>query len=187
MQRARFHSMTEGTAEDWAIIDAAEVYNMRGVAGRVLVQLDRLSEGRQPFAVTRYQHSLQAATRALRDDAEPEMVVAALLHDIGDDLAVYNHAKYAAAVLEPYVSKRTHWIVEKHDVFQGYYFWHYLGRDRNARDAYRDHPWFDDCAAFCAEWDQNAFDPGYASEPIEVFAPMVEQIFSRTPYGEHYV
>jgi predicted HD phosphohydrolase len=72
-------------------------------------------------------------------------------------------------------------------VFQGYYFWHYLGRDRNARDVYRDHPWFDDCAAFCAEWDQNAFDPGYASEPIEVFAPMVEQIFSRTPYGEHYV
>jgi predicted HD phosphohydrolase len=185
MQRASFHSMEEGTAEDWAIIEAAETRNAEGLVDRVLAQLQRLVEGEQPFAITRYEHSLQSATRALRDGADEEMVVAALLHDIGDEMAPLNHAQYAAAVLRPYVSERTHWIVAHHDVFQGYYFWHHIGAPKNARDAYRDHPHFDACAAFCADWDQNAFAPGYASEPLSTFEPMVRRIFARKPYGDH--
>ena len=70
------------------------------------------------YQVSRLEHSLQTATRALNDKANDEMIVASLLHDIGDELAPLNHAEYAAAVLKPYVSEKTHWIVEKHGIFQ---------------------------------------------------------------------
>ena len=187
MSIPQFRSMKESTAEQWAEIAAAAEREEATLVDRVLAQLRRLAEGEQSFAVSRYEHSLQSATRALRDGADEEMVVAALLHDIGDELAPCNHAQYAAAVLEPYVSKRTHWIVAQHDVFQGYYFWHHVGADRNAREKFRDHPWFDDCAAFCEQWDQCAFDPDYQSEPLEVFEPMVGRIFARPPHGAHWV
>ena len=39
-----------------------------------------------------------------------------------------NHSEYAAAVLKPYVSKKTHWIIEKHGEFQMYYYAHHLGK-----------------------------------------------------------
>jgi predicted HD phosphohydrolase len=121
---------------------------------------------------------LQSATRAHRDDAGEEMVVAALLHDIGDTIAPYNHSQLAAAMLKPYVSPQVHWIIKHHGVFQGYYFNHHLGGDRNARDRFRGHPWYEDCVYFCHTYDQNSFDPDYDTLPITFFEPMVERIFA---------
>lgn len=181
MEKVRFRSMQESTPEEWATIREIEARNNADVVDRVIGQLLALREFEQAFAVDRYEHSLQTATRALRDGAEEEMLVAAVLHDIGDILAPDNHAQYAAAVLRPFVSDRTHWVVAHHDVFQGYYFWQHVGRDRNAREAYRDHPFFADCEAFCENWDQPAFDPNYESEPFATFEPMVRRIFARTP------
>ena len=112
------------------------------------------------------------------------MVVAALLHDIGDMIAPYNHSELAAAVLRPYVSERTYWIVLHHGLFQSYYYAHHTGGDRNARDAYRDHPWYQDTVEFCHRWDQSSFDPEYESLPLEFFVPIVQRVFDRPPFQD---
>ena len=104
--------------------------------------LSTMKETLEGYQISRLEHSLQTATRALNDDASDEMIVAALLHDIGDDLAPLNHAEYAAAVLKPYVSEKTHWIIEKHGIFQMYYYAHHLGGNKNARDKYKGHKYF---------------------------------------------
>ena len=130
----------------------------------------------------RLEHSLQCATRAYRDEANEEMVIAALLHDIGDLLAPLNHSEMAAAVLKPYVSEETYWIVKHHGIFQAYYYAHHIGGDPNAREQFRDHPCFEATVQFCEMWDQPSFDPAYATMPLEHFEPMLRRIFARDPH-----
>src|SRR5581483_1904846 len=142
----------------------------------------RRGEGRG-FQVDEYTHALQTATRALRDGADDETVVAALLHDIGDGLAFDNHAAMAAAVLRPFVSAETHWVVAHHDVFQGYFWFHHIGRDRNEREKYRGHPCFERTARFCERWDQASFDPAYETLPLAAFEPALRRVFARTPWS----
>jgi predicted HD phosphohydrolase len=178
MARARFHAMTDGTAADWKLIGEETARSAAGLADRVLDHLRLLGGDFGGFAVDRLTHSLQTATRAARAGRDDEYVFAALLHDIGDTLGSYNHADIAAAVVKPFVSARNHWIVEQHGVFQGYYFFHHLGLDRDAREAFRGHEFFDDAAEFCAEYDQPAFDPGYDTLPLEHFEPLVRQLMA---------
>jgi predicted HD phosphohydrolase len=130
------------------------------------------------FPVDRLQHSLQTATRAHRNGESEEYVVMALVHDIGDTLATYNHPDIGAAILKPFVDEKLHWICKNHGVFQGYYFFHYLGLDRNMRDAYRDHPFYEDTLRFSELYDQAAFDPDYDSESLEFFEPMLRRVLS---------
>lgn len=178
-ERAKFHAMTEGTAEDWAIIGGA----FRGFAGglpdRILTHLKLLDGDFGGFAIDRLQHSLQTATRAHRDGRGEDYVVMALLHDIGDTLGSYNHPEIAAAILRPFVSEDLHWIADKHGAFQGYYFFHHLGLDRDVREGFRGHAHFEACAEFCARYDQAAFDPAYDSAPLAFFEPMVRRVFAR--------
>lgn len=178
-ERAKFHAMTEGTAEDWAIIGGA----FRGFAGglpdRILGHLKLLDGDFGGFAIDRLQHSLQTATRAHRDGRGEDYVVMALLHDIGDTLGSYNHPEIAAAILRTFVSEELHWIADKHGAFQGYYFFHHLGLDRDVREGFRGHPHFEACAEFCAHYDQAAFDPAYESAPLAFFEPMVRRVFAR--------
>lgn len=184
MQRAQFKSMTAGTAEEFAKIEKWEVaYGKKTLLNNIIEEFKKL-DVESPYPVTRYQHSLQSATRAYRDNASEELIVAALLHDIGDNLALYNHTEMATAVIRPYVSEKTTWIVEHHGIFQGYYFWHHIGKDRNARDKFKNHPWYDECVHFCEHYDQAAFDPDYDSLDLEFFMPMLENIFSREPYSQ---
>ena len=68
-------------------------------------------------------------------------------------------------------------MVQHHGIFQGYYFFHYLGMDRDMRDQYRDHPYFQHTADFCEKYDQTAFDPDYEAMPLEAFEPMVMKLF----------
>lgn len=177
-QRAGFHAMEQGTAEDWAIIAGEAAGFNKGLADRVLDHLRLLDGDFGGFAVDRLTHSLQTATRAYRDGRDEEYVVCALLHDIGDTLGSFNHPDIAAAILKPFVSEQNLWMVANHGVFQGYYFFHHLGLDRNMRDQFRTHPWFDHCATFCEKYDQAAFDPGYESEPLSFFEPMVRRVFA---------
>jgi predicted HD phosphohydrolase len=137
--------------------------------------------------VSRLGHSLQAATRALRAGADDELIVAALIHDIGDDLAPYNHSQIAAAIIRPYVRPEVTWIVEQHGLFQTYYFAHHSGGDRHARDKFRDHPWYQACKDFCADWDQCSFDPRYPTEPLSTFEPRLREIFSRPAHDARYL
>jgi predicted HD phosphohydrolase len=131
------------------------------------------------FPVDRLTHCLQTATRAHRDGRDEEYVVCALLHDIGDTLGSYNHPDIAAAILKPFVSDENFWMVEKHGIFQGYYFFHHLGMDRNLRDAFREHPCFARTEEFCREYDSPAFDPKAEAQPLSFFEPMLRRVFAQ--------
>ncbi len=179
---ATYTRMEDGTQEDYLLLREHNKPLLNQVADRALTLLEALQESSPGNLIDRYQHSLQTATRAFRDGAEEEVVVAALLHDIGDTLAPANHAQLAAAILKPYVSPSTHWIIEHHGIFQGYYFWHHLGADRNAREKFRGHPYFDLTVEFCHKWDQESFDPNYDTLPLSFFEPMVRRIFAREPF-----
>ena len=177
-ERAKFHAMTEGTLEDWQAIAGEMLQFYPGLPDRVLTHLRLLDGDHGGFAVDRLTHSLQTATRAERAGRDDEYVLCALLHDIGDTLASYNHADLAAAIVKPFVSEQNHWMVEKHAIFQGYYFFHFLGLDRDLREQYRDNPWFDYTAEFCEEYDQPAFDPGYDTHPLEHYEPLIRTALS---------
>jgi predicted HD phosphohydrolase len=173
-----FTAMRDATREDYQQIGRHSIEFFKGLPDRVLVHLRLLAGDTGGYAVDRLTHSLQSATRAQRDGRDDEYVVCALLHDIGDTLACTNHAELAATILEPFVDERNHWIVKHHAIFQGYYFFHHLGLDRNLRDRYRDHPHWRACAEFCEKYDQNSFDPAYDTLPLEAFEPMVHVLFA---------
>ena len=176
--RARFTSMEQGTADDGAVISSHFPDFARGLPDRVLAHLRLLDGDYGGFAVDRLTHSLQTATLAHRDGRDEEYVVCALLHDIGDTLGSFNHADVAAAIVKPFVSEENHWMVEQHAVFQGYYFFHHIGGDRNLRERFRGHPAFDRTAEFCARYDGPAFDPKCETMPLEFFEPMLRRVMS---------
>ena len=178
-QRANFTAMKEGTAADWAIIGSHFMSFSQGLPDRVLTHLKLLEGDYGGFPIDRLQHSLQTATRAHRGGESEAYVVMALLHDIGDTLASYNHPDVAAAILKPFVDDKLHWMCQNHGVFQGYYFFHHLGMNRDMREAFRGHEHFEDTARFCELYDQSAFDPAYESAQLEFFEPMVRRVFER--------
>lgn len=171
--------MEDGTQEDWDLLFKLEQKANADVVERVLTHLKMLDVDWGGYRINRYQHSLQSATLAERDGADDEMIVAALLHDIGDIISPFNHSELAASVLRPYVSERTYWIIKHHGLFQSYYYNEYIGGDRDARDLHKDHPHYQACIDFCAKYDQNAFDPDYDTLPLEHFIPAVERVFTR--------
>jgi predicted HD phosphohydrolase len=183
MRRVSFTRMDGGTKEDYEVVAEDEAAEIAAFPDRVLEWLVAMDTP-SPYRVTRLEHSLQAATRAHRAGESEEMVVACLLHDIGDVLGPANHSEVAAAVLRPYVSERIYWIVKHHGLFQGYYYNHHYNQDPNARDIYRDHEWFDDTVRFCADYDQVSFDPEYESEPLEFFEPMVRRVLAQPTYTQ---
>ena len=183
MKKVSFTEMKNGTKEDYLFLDNNEKNFANKTAERIIEFMSNLTETLEGYQVSRLEHSIQSATRAYRNGESEEMIVAALLHDIGDELAPMNHSEYAATILKPYVSKRTHWIIEKHGEFQMFYYAHHLGGDRNKREKYKDHKYYQDTINFCEKYDQNSFDPNYKSLPLDFFKPMVKKIFSRKPYS----
>jgi predicted HD phosphohydrolase len=174
--RATFTVMEDSTGEDWARIGASFAEFARKLPDRVLAHLRLLDGDYGGFAVDRLQHSLQTATRAHRAGEDEEYVVCALLHDIGDTLGSFNHPDIAAAILRPFASEANLWMVEKHGIFQGYYFFHHLGMDRNLREQFRGHPGFERTALFCERYDGPAFDPHGEALPLEFFEPMLRRL-----------
>jgi predicted HD phosphohydrolase len=86
-------------------------------ADRVLSYFDHMLHETIGTAVDTRTHSLQTASRALRDGANEETVVAALLHDIGESLSPHNHSEIAAPILRPYVTASTAWVLLHHGIF----------------------------------------------------------------------
>ena len=129
METVSLTEMKHGTQQDYVLLDRSEQEHAASVADRLLSALSQL---KYAFGVP--DRSLQSAARAEADGADDEWVVAALLHDIGDDLAPMNHSNFAAALLKPYVREEVHWVVAHHGVFQMLYYAHYLGINPNARD-----------------------------------------------------
>ena len=182
METVGFTRMADGSAADYRLLAEHEREYERGLPDRLLAAVLALEHSFGGYQVTRLEHSLQSASRALRDDRSEEYVSAALLHDIGDELAPYTHGEMVAAVLKPYVEPRICWIVKHHGVFQMFHYGRQTGEDPDARERYRGHEWFDDCAEFCEIYDQNCFDPAYESLPISRFEPIVRRVFSEPRY-----
>ena len=176
--QASFRGLEHSTAADWELLTQAFVPFLNDLPNRIIAQMRELAHDHGGFAVNRLEHCLQTATRACNDGRDEEYVVCALLHDIGDMLAPAAHADLAATILKPYVSPENHWMVEKHGIFQGYYFFHHIGLDRNMRDQFGDHQWFERTAEFCEKYDQPSFDPEFESMALDDFAPMVRKILS---------
>ncbi|MFM7524886.1 MAG: HD domain-containing protein [Actinomycetota bacterium] len=176
--RAQFRSFEESTREDWALIMGQIGHTQNMVADNALHLLRLLGSDHGGFPVSRLEHSLQTATRAERDGRDAEYVVCALLHDIGDTLAPFNHPYIASTMVKPFANEANHFMVAQHGIFQGYYFWHHIGLDRNARDAFKESPHYDYTEEFCAKYDSPAFDADYRSAPLEHFEPLVREFFA---------
>ena len=175
--RAMFTTFEESTKDDWMLI-ASQIPTTQAMAGEnIIEQLRMLERDHGGFPVSRLEHSLQTASRAENDGRDEEYVLCALIHDIGDTLSPYNHPSIAAGIVKPFVSEANHWMVEHHGIFQGYYFWHHIGMDRNTRDKYVDSPYYDYTEEFCAKYDQTAFDAEYVSAPLEHYIPLIRKYF----------
>ncbi|MES2104986.1 MAG: HD domain-containing protein [Pseudomonadota bacterium] len=177
--RANFTRMQDSTQQDWQLIGAEFMQFTQGLPDRIIRHLQILEGDYGGFPIDRYTHSLQTATRALRDGRDEEYVVCALLHDIGDTLGSFNHPDIAAAILKPFVTEENLWMVQNHGIFQGYYFFHHIGLDKNMRDQFKGHPHFERTAEFCELYDNPAFDAKAETLPISEFEPMVRRVLAR--------
>jgi len=176
METVSFTKMEDGTAEEYAFL--TPLYNncLNSVPDTLLKILKQMQGDKLGYKIDRYTHSLQSATRAERDGANEETIVCALMHDIGDMLSPQNHSQVAASILRPYISEQNYWILKHHGLFQGYYYFHHLNKDRNVREKYIYHPYYQSCVDFCYKWDQSSFDPDYDTLPLEYFEPMVRNV-----------
>jgi len=182
MNQVAFTQMKDGTAEEYQFLQALEHDYIRALPDRLITALEALGDSLPGYQVSRLEHSLQSATRAEADGADIDMVVAALVHDIGDALAPENHSQMAAAILRPFVRAEVTWVIEMHGLFQMKYYAHHYGKDPDGYLAHKDHPWFETCNRFVELYDQAAFDPAYPTKPLSYFAPMLKQVFSRAPF-----
>ena len=183
MPKVSFTAMKDGTREYYEILAKLEKPFLALTADRILTELRQSGETTlEGYQITRLEHALQSGTRAMRDGADIDWIVGALLHDIGDGLAPQNHDRMSAEVIRPFVRWDVAWTVEHHGIFQMLYYAHHYNWDRNARDRFRDHPVFKNCEQFCERWDQSSFDPEYPMEPLDTFEPMVKEIFNRKAY-----
>ena len=173
-----FTRMDESQTSEWMAIGQEVAKRQSGMPGKIIEMLKQLEEQVDGFAVDQLRHGLQTATRAVRDNASEEMIVAALCHDIGKAISVMNHPAIAAEILRPYVSEDTYEIVRTHQDFQGRHYYALMGKDPDARRQYVNEPWYEMACKFTDEWDQTSFDPSYDTLPLSHFEPMIARVFS---------
>jgi len=178
-----FTRMDESTAEDWSVIGKETMEHQGRVADSVLAMLRSLAEVTDGFAVDQLTHCLQTATLAERAGADDDVVIASLCHDVGKAVSVPNHPQIAAAILQPYVRDDVYRMILVHQDFQGRHYYHHFGGDPNAREQYREEPWFALAEQFADEWDQIAFDPAYDTLALEHFEPRLRSTFASTRLG----
>lgn len=184
MKTVNFTAMKDGTKEEYEFLRTQEHSFNAMTAERILRELaSQATDTIGGYKITRLQHALQSATRAAKDNADTDWVVAALLHDIGDGLAPQNHDKMAAEIIRPFVREEVSWVVEHHGAFQMvYYAQHYEGWNQHEREKHNDSPYYQSCIDFCERWDQSSFDPHYPMYDLSHFEPMVKAVFDRKPY-----
>jgi predicted HD phosphohydrolase len=177
-EKMHFTRMDQGTDEDFKILKRVHESTLKQLPDRLMGMLNDLS-GDQAYNLNRKDHSLQTATRALRDGADEELIVVALFHDVGEALGPMNHGEIAAAILHPFISENNYNMLKYHGLFQTYFFAAHLGLDPNAREHYKSQPWYQQTVDFCAKYDEVSFDPAYKNEPMSTFEPMVRRLLNR--------
>ena len=178
MEKMQFTRMDEGTDEDFQILTRLHERTLARLPDRLMGMVNDLS-GDQAYNISRRDHSLQAATRALRDGADEELIVVALFHDVGEAMGPINHGEIAAAILHPFISEENYNLLKYHGLFQTYFYAAHLGLDPNARDRYQHERWYQKTIDFCAKYDEVSFDPDYPSEPLSTFEPMVRRVLNK--------
>jgi predicted HD phosphohydrolase len=178
----KFIQMKDGDQADYDLLGHLEHRFVAELPERILGALRQLEHSLAGYRISRLAHSLQAASRAEDDGADEEYILAALVHDLGDDLAPLNHSQLAAAIVRPYVRPEVTWVIYQHGLFQNFYYAHFYGGDPDERERYRDHPWYQACVDFCERWDQASFDPHYPTRALEHFEPLVRKIFGRRAF-----
>ncbi|HEY1378061.1 MAG TPA: hypothetical protein VGF55_14770 [Gemmataceae bacterium] len=176
--KMHFTRMDEGTDDDFRVLRRVHEQTLRDLPDRLLGLLDGLGRD-TAYNITRRDHCLQAAIRALRDGKDEEYVAVALLHDVGETLGPFNHGEVIAAVLKPFISRDNHFLLERHGLFQTYFFAAHLGLDPNARDRFKGDPAYERTVEFCAKYDEVSFDPAYPNEPLSTFEPMVRKLLAK--------
>ena len=146
------------------------------IALRMLEML-RGERGRFHGTIDDLEHSLQAATRAERDGADDEMVVAALCHDMGKTVDPHRHGRVAADLLRPCVRPEVAWVLDVHSDFTAHQFG--SGRRRYAHLKHRLHPHYRTARRFARDWDLPSSDANYDSMPLEHFLPALERVLGR--------
>jgi predicted HD phosphohydrolase len=173
-----FDRLDDGTDADFEVMRRVHERNLAKLPDLLLSMLGSL-KGDAAYPVDRLEHSVQTATRAMRDGADEELIVCALFHDVGETLGPLNHGQVGAALLRPFVSEQNYWVLAHHAIFQTYFYAQHLGLDPNARDQYKDNPSYQACVDFTTNWDEVSFDAHYSSEPLSTFEPMVRNVLSR--------
>jgi predicted HD phosphohydrolase len=179
IERMHFTRMDEGSDADFSLLARVHQTAVQQLPDLLLGMLTTL-KGDEEYPIDRLAHSLQSATRALRDERDEEFVVCALLHDVGEALGPFNHGEIAAAILRPFVSEASYWMLAHHPIFQVYFFGQHIGVDQNERDQFIASPYYDLTVDFTARYDEVSFDPDYHNEPIETFEPMVRRVLDKS-------
>ena len=169
--KVSYTRLTDRTANDVALGSGVAKEHNAGFADRMLELLRKLADTPTAHPVSRFEHGLQTATRALRDGADEETIVCALFHDAADYFTTENHAAVVAELLRPYISPENHWMIAMHGEFIA-----------GHGDKFRGHPCFERTVRFCERWDNESFDPNYDTLALETFEPMVRRILSRPAY-----
>jgi predicted HD phosphohydrolase len=177
--QTNFKKMSDSTAQDWHLIMCEQLDFFSKLPDRILTHLQLLEDDYGGFPVDRLQHSLQTAELAANAGEDEQYIVCALLHDIGDTLGSANHADLAATILQPFISEENLWMIKHHAVVQGYNFFHHIGLNRNLRDNLRDHPHYARTENFVNNYDDQAFDASKAKLSIDLFEPMVRNVFAK--------
>jgi predicted HD phosphohydrolase len=177
-------SFENTTRDEWLTLGRQGDIWFRGLHTREMLAMLKAQKDETTYGhkMNNYGHSLQTATRALRDGADEEDVVVALLHDLGQNIAPNNHGEFAATALRPFVSPINHWLVKHHTIFQRHHRPDHPAWVLDERETYRGHPAFEATARFCERWDQPAFDPDYPTLPLEAFEPVVHRFFAKPPH-----
>ena len=179
MEKVSFTNMEEGTQEEYEFLDKLEDSFKEDLPNKLIKAVSDLEHSLSGYQISRLDHVLQSATRAYESKESEQMIAAALLHDIGDDLAPYSHSEMAASIIRPFVNDEIYWVIKHHGIFQMYYYAHHSGGDRNARDQFKDHAYYETAVSFCHEYDQNCFDPEYPSKPLSFFEPIIQRVFAK--------
>ena len=179
MKKVNFIKMEDGTAEEYEFLGRLEGEYKKDLPNKLIHALEKLEHTLSGYQISRLDHVLQSATRAHEAGETEQWIVAALLHDIGDELAPYSHSEMAAAILRPFVSDEIYWVIKHHGIFQMYYYAHHSGGDRNARERFKEHAFYESAVRFCHDYDQNCFDPQYQSKPLEFFKPILERVLAK--------
>ena len=174
------------------------------IAG-LLVKRGAMHWGDEP--VSALDHALQCAARARAARAVDEVVLAALLHDVGhllsdaEETPFSHHGLWAARFLRPFVPPRVAWLVEHHVLAKRYLCtvdrayaeslslgstrsWIRQGGalDRETQQELEGQPWLADALAV-RRWDEEAKEPGAIVPALPAYRDLLEACFGRQTWG----